>query len=166
MYQQDIKGKKLSPLAGIGMILLIVLSICAAGIIEQVIRELTGARYTSIFVWALAAVEVFFLLRQGVREYRYTVTEGRLFIESRYGDSTRLLYDIALSSVCALGPEQEIFERYGSGQAYDKVFTRGCSQPLSALAYRKSGEIRLLLFQPDGKMRELITSHILPDETE
>ena len=43
MYQQDVKGKKISSLAGVGMIVLIVLSICAAGLVEQVIAQLTGS---------------------------------------------------------------------------------------------------------------------------
>ena len=40
MYQQDVKGKKMSPLAGIGMILLIVVSIMAAGILEKAIAQI------------------------------------------------------------------------------------------------------------------------------
>ena len=165
MYQQDVKGKKLSALAGMGMIVLIVFSIMAAGLIEQTVAQFTGSGYGSIIVWALAAAEVFFLLRLSVQEYRYTVTEGRLFIESRYGNSTRIIHDIALGAVCEIGSEQDIFEKYGNGQSYDKVFTRGYAEPISALAYRKNEEIRLLLFQPDEKMISLIQEHITPEET-
>ena len=154
----------MSVLSGIGMILLIVLSIMAAGLIEQTLAQLTNSSYGSIIVWALAATEVFFLLRLSVQEYRYTLTEGRLFIESRYGNSTRIIHDIALGAVCGIGSEQEIFEKYGNGQAYDKVFTKGYDEPISALAYRKNEEICLLIFQPDQKMIDLIREHILPEE--
>lgn len=165
MYQQDVKGKKTSPLAGIGMIILIVLSITAAGYVEQLLRQLTGFSYGSMAIWVLAAAAVFFLLRTNIREYRYTLTEGRLFIEARYGDNTRIVHDIALSAAVALGSEQEIFEKYGNGQAYDKVFTAGCPEPLSALAYRKNDEIRFLVFQPDETLRTLISDQIDAQQT-
>ena len=42
MQYREFKGKKISPLAGVGMILLIVISIMAAGLLEQVIAQLTG----------------------------------------------------------------------------------------------------------------------------
>jgi len=163
VYQQEVKGKKLSPLAGIGMIGLMVLSIVAAGVLEQVIAQMTGSNFGFI-VWAVAAVEVFLLLRLSVQEHRYTLTEDRLFIESRYGDSARIIHDIALGAICDIGAEQEIFEKYGNGQTYDKVHTRGCSLNMSAIAYRKDEEIRLLLFQPDEKMISLIRAHIPSEE--
>ena len=159
MYQQEVKGKHLSPLAGIGLIVLMVLSIIVAGMAEQAISALVGRNYGFV-VWGVAAVEVFFLLRLSVQEHRYTLTEGRLFIESRYGDSARIIHDIALGAICDIGTEQEIFEKYGNGQAYDKVHTRGCPLPFSALAYRKDSEIRLLLFQPDDQLCALIREQI------
>ena len=160
MYQQDVKGKKMSPMAGIGMILLIVVSITAAGVIEQIIAQLTGLTFGSMLVWALVVLEVFMLFRMNVREYRYTLTDGRLFIEARYGDSTRIIHDIALSAVMAIGPEEEIFGKYANGQTFDKVFTKGCALEPHVIAYRKDEEIKLLLFQPDEKLTRLIESEI------
>ena len=156
MYQQDVKGKKISSLAGVGMIVLIVLSICAAGLVEQVIAQLTGSMVGSVIVWGLVIAEVFLLLRLGVKEYRYTLTEGRLFIETRYGNSTRIIHDIEVSDMLAIGSEEEIFGKYANGQTYDKVFTKGCGVPASVIAYQKKGETKLLLFQPDGKLKALI----------
>lgn len=152
MYQQDVKGKKLSALAGIGIIALIVVSIVAAGVLEQILYTLTGNSVGAIVMWGLIGAEIFFLLRLSVREYRYTVTDERLFIESRYGDNVRLLYDIPLSAVRDIGSQDAIFEKYGNAQAYDKVFTRGYDVPLSAMVYVKDGEEKLLSFQPDEEM--------------
>ncbi len=163
MYQQEVKGKRMSPLAGIGMIALMVLSITAAGMAEQIISQMVGRNFGFI-VWGVAAIEVFFLLRLSVREHRYTLTEDRLFIESRYGDSARIIHDIALGAICAIGTEQEIFEKYGNGQSYEKVYTRGCPEPLRAIAYRKEDEIRLLLFQPDEQLCTLIQNHIIQEK--
>ena len=160
MYQQEVKGKKLSTLAGIGMIALIVLSITAAGTLEQILYSLTGNSLGAVVVWGLIGAEIFLLLRLSVREYRYTLTDGRLFIESRYGDSVRLLHEIPLSGVIAIGTQDEIFEKYGNAQAYDKVYTRGCEIPLSALVYVKNGENKLLSFQPDETVRKIIEEAI------
>ena len=160
MYQQDVKGKKVSPLAGVGMILLIVVSIMAAGILEQLIAQLTGKSFGAMLVWALVVLEVFMLFRMSVREYRYTLADGRLFIEARYGNNTRIIHDIALSAVQAIGSEEEIFRQYANGQAFDKVFTKGCALESRVIAYRKDEEIKLLLFQPDDKLFHLIQSEI------
>jgi hypothetical protein len=137
-----------------------VLSIAAAGILERVIYELTRNSLGAIVVWGLIGAEIFLLLRLSVREYRYTLTDGRLFIESRYGDSVRLLHEIPLSGVIAIGTQDEIFEKYGNAQAYDKVYTRGCEIPLSALVYVKNGENKLLSFQPDETVRKIIEEAI------
>lgn len=163
MYQQEVKGKKLSSLAGAGIILLIVVSIVAAGFLEQLIAQLTGSSFGAMLVWVLLLAEVFFLLRLSVREYRYTLTEGRLFIESRYGNNVRIIHDVALSAMRAFGPEEEIFALYGNGQTYDKVFTKGCPHPNRVIAYVRDGETKLLLFQPDERLTQLIREQIAED---
>lgn len=160
MYQQEVKGKKLSPLAGVGIILLIVISIMAAGLLEQVIAQMTGNSPASMLVWLPAALGVFILFRLGVRDYRYTVGEGRLIIEARYGNNVRVIYDIPLASMLAIGPEEEIYAGYANGQTIDKVFTRGCGIEPRVIAYRKDDQTRLLLFQPDGQLLHLIQSSI------
>lgn len=163
MYQQDVKGKKLSPLAGIGMIALILLSIAAAGFLERILYQMTQNSIGAIVVWCLIGAEILWMLRMSVREYRYTLTDGRLFIESRYGDNVRLMHEIPLSAVRAVGAQEEIFQKYGNAQAYDKVFTRGYDVPLSTIVYVRNGENKLLSFQPDETMLSMIREHIDSD---
>ena len=164
MYQQDVRGKKISPMAGVGMILLIVISIMAAGFMEQVIAQLTGLTFGAMLVWALVVLEAFLLFRLSVREYRYTLADGRLFIEARYGNSTRIIHDIALAAVQAIGPEEDIFKEYANGQTFDKVFAKSCDISPSVIAYRKDEEIKLLLFQPDEKLLGLIRKELAAGE--
>lgn len=156
MYQQQVHGKRMSNWVGVGLIILIVLSIMLAGFLEQVIALMTGFSQAGLLAWALVAVEVFLLLRLSVREYLYTLSDGRLIIQSKYGKSVRLLYDIPVQSIAAIGAEDEIFQKFGNGQFFDKVVTRGCEIPPRAMAYRKDGNIRLILFQPDEKMMRLL----------
>lgn len=152
MYQQDVEGKKMSPLAGVGAVALIVVSIMLAGFLEQVVAQLTGSGVGSLVVWALVAVEAVLVMRTSIRKYRYVLADDRLFLQSRYGDSVRTLYDIPVSDVVEIGPQEKVFERFGNGQSFDKLIVRGYSVPVSAMAYRKDGAVRLLLFQPDEKL--------------
>ena len=160
IYQQDINGKRVSPLVGIGLIALIVFSIMAVGTLEQLIARWTGFRYGSMVVWVIVAAEALLVMRLSVLEQRYVLTEERLLVMNRYGDHERVLYDIPLSAMAAVGPEKDVFARYGNGQAYDRAVTRGSDIPVSALAWRGDGKTRLLLFQPDEKLTALLRERI------
>lgn len=160
MYQQEVKGKKTSPLAGIGMIALIVLSICLAGFLEQVLALIMPPAIASILVWALAGLEIFMLLRLNSREFLYTLNEERFIIYARYGGNVRPIHDIPLASLLAVGPEEEVFAVYGNGQAYDRVFSKSCPLPSAAMAYTRDGSTRLLTFQPDEELLSLLRERL------
>ncbi len=157
MYQQEVKGKKVSPLAGIGMILLIMFSIIAASILEQLLMQMTGFAYGSIVVWGLVVVEAVFVMRLSVMGSLYRLDDEKLYIDRKYGDHIRNIATIPLNTIVAIGPEADIFKKYGNGQAYDKLLTRGCTIPVSGLAYRKNGQLCLLSFQPDETLVSLLT---------
>lgn len=150
----------MSDWVGIGLILLIVLSIMLAGFLEQVIALMTGFTQAGLIAWAVVAVEIFLLLRLSVREYLYTLADGRFIVQSKYGKSVRMMYDIPVSAIAAVGAEDEVFSHYGNAQAYDKVVCRSCPIRPSAMAYRRDGDIRLILFQPDEKMLSLLKDEI------
>ena len=164
MYQQDIEGKSMSPLAGVGVIILIVLSIMAAGFLEQIVARLTGSGVGTIIIWGLVAVEAVFVLRLNIRRYRYMLADGRLFIQSRYGDSVRTMYDIPVSDIVEVGPQDKVFARFGNGQAFDKMVIKDYEVPVSAMAYRKDGAVKLLLFQPDEKMLTLLSGQGMDED--
>ena len=166
MVQQEVQGKRMSPWAGAGLILLIVLSIMLAGFMEQVIALMTGFSQAGLLAWAVVAAEVFFLLRLNVRGYLYTLHDGRLIIQSKYGKNVRLLYDIPVGVMKGVGPGEEIFRRFGNGQAFDKLTVRGCEIKPSALAYRKDGDTRLILFQPDEKLLSALQEQIAAAQEE
>lgn len=164
MYQQDIEGKKMSPLAGVGVVILIVISIMAAGFLEQIIAQLIGSGIGTVIVWGLVAVEAVFVLRLNIRRYRYMLADGRLFIQSRYGDSVRTMYDIPVSDIVEVGPQEKVFERFGNGQTFDKLIVKDYEVPVSAMAYRKDGAVKLLMFQPDEKMLTLLSGQEVDED--
>lgn len=154
MIQQSVKGASVSPLKGALIIAGLAVSIVLVSWIERAIALSTGFQYGSFAVWALIIIEAVFIVRLSVMACRYTVTEGRFFIERVYGDHARIVYDIPLSSILAVGGKDEVFRKYGNAQSYDSVTIKSYPQPEKALAYAANyGEAaKLLLFQPNDEI--------------
>lgn len=151
MIQQKLKGRTVSPVKGILIVLGIVLSIVVVSCLERLIALTTGLQYGSMVVWVLIIAEAAAVMRLGVMEYRYTVDDGRFFIERVYGDHARIVQDISLSDILAVGDQAEVFKAYGNGQSYDKAVLRENTLATKAVAYKKDGDerARLLLIQPE-----------------
>ena len=154
MIQQTVKGRSVSPLGGALLIVGLAVSIVLVSWIERAIALSTGFQYGSFAVWALIVVEAMLIVRLSLMSCRYTVSDGRFFIERVYGNRARIVYDIPLDAVLAVGDRDEIFRRYGNAQAYDSVSIRRQVIPEKALAYaaKNGGPARLLLFQPNDEI--------------
>ena len=102
-------------------------------------------------VWLIIVAEAVAVMRLSVMEFRYTVDDGRFFIERVYGDHARIVHDIPLKDILAVGDQDEIFKKYGNGQSYDKATLRENKLPKKAIAYRREGAdaVRLMLIQPE-----------------
>lgn len=151
MVQQRLKGRSLSPVQGILIIAGIIFSIIFVSWLERAISLMTGFQYGSMAVWLIIVAEVAALMRLSVMEFRYTVDDGRFFIERVYGDHARIVHDIPLRDILAVGDQDEIFRQYGNGQSYDKATLRENKIPKKAIAYRRDGAdtVRLILIQPE-----------------
>lgn len=151
MVQQRLKGRTVSPVKGILLVSGIVLSIVLVSWLERLIALTTNIQYAGMAVWLLIVLEAMAVMRLSVMEYRYTVDDGRFFIERVYGDHARIVHDIPLSDIVAVGDQKEIFRTYGNGQSYDKAVLRESTLPTRAIAYKKDGadSVKLILVQPD-----------------
>ncbi len=156
MIQQSVKGRPLSRLAGVLLVLGLAASIVLVSWIERALAMTTGFQYGAFAVWALIIAEAAFVMRLSVMGYRYTVSDGRFFVERVYGDHARIVHDIPLSGVLAVGGRDDVFRRYGNAQAYDKAVMRQAECPEKALAYAPGkdaeGAARLMLFQPNEEI--------------
>ena len=155
MTRQTLRGKSLTPLQGLLIILGFVVSIVLVSWLEQALDMATGLGNGRFIVWILIVVEAFFALRLTFKSYRYTLIEDRFVIEALYGDQARVVWDIPVNRVVALGPKDEIFKRYGNGQAYESATVKGTNLDIMALAWRRENgdATALLLLQPDEAMR-------------
>ena len=160
MYQQHVKGRSVSTPLGILIVLGIAASIVLVSWLEQAIRMTTGFQYGAAAVWVLVVAEAVAVMRLSVMEFRYTIADGRFFIERVYGDHARIVHNIACADILAVGGEDEIFKKYGNGQAYDRAAMKGVSLPRQAVAYRgRDGEpVRLIVFQPDEEFLRRLRS--------
>ena len=151
MVQQRLKGRSVSPLQGIAIVLGIVLSIMIVSWLERLISVAAGLQYAGMAVWLIVVAEAVAVMRLSVMEFRYTVDDGRFFIERVYGDHARIVHDIPLKDILAVGDQDEIFKKYGNGQSYDKATLRENKLPKKAIAYKKEGAetVRLMLIQPE-----------------
>lgn len=151
MVQQRLKGRTVSPVKGILLVGGIVLSIVLVSWLERLIALTTNIQYAGMAVWLLIVLEAMAVMRLSVMEYRYTVDDGRFFIERVYGDHARIVHDIPLSDIVAVGDQKEIFRVYGNGQSYDKAVLRENTLSTRAIAYHKDGaeQMKLILIQPD-----------------
>lgn len=154
MVRQRVKGRTVSPLVGILLILGIALSIVVIGWIEQAIQLVTGSQLGAV-MWLLVVAEAALAMRLSVMEYLYTVADDKFYIERVYGDHGRIVYDIPIKDIAAFGGKAEIFKEYGNGQSFDKAVMRHCTLKEMAIAYHKenSEQMKLLVIQPDEELR-------------
>lgn len=151
MVQQRLKGRSVSPIQGLLIIVGIIFSIIFVSWLERIINMTTGFQYGGMAVWLIIVAEAVAVMRLSVMEFRYTVDNGRFFVERVYGDHARIVHDIPMKDILAVGDQDEIFKKYGNGQSYDKATLRDNKLPQKAVAYRKDGAetVRLIVIQPE-----------------
>ena len=153
MIQQVVKGRPVSAFRGVLIIIALAASIVLVSWVERAIALSTGFQYGAFAVWALVIAEAVAIMRLSVMGFRYTVSDGHFFVERVYGDHARIVHDVPLDAILAVGGREDVFHRYGSAQAYEKAVMKHCPLPEKALAYRGKSEgdpARLLLIQPDA----------------
>ena len=167
MIRQSLKGRPVSPVRGILLILGLAVSIVLVSWLERAIAMTTGFQYGSFAVWALIVAEVMAVMRLSVMEYRYSLGEGHFIVERVYGGLARVTHDIPLDSLLAVGPKEEIFKQFGSAQAYEKAVMKQSPLPEMALAYAKPGAAAagLLIIQPDEAMSAGLRAALEAGET-
>ncbi len=154
MIQQVVRGRSVSRGAGLLIVAGLAVSIVLVSWIERAVAMTTGFQYGAFAVWALVVAEAVAIVRLSVMAYRYTVSDGRFFIERVYGDHARIVHSVQLNRVLAVGPRDEIFRRFGNAQAYDRAVIKKAEFPEKALAYAAEGggAARLLVFQPNEEI--------------
>lgn len=156
MYQQVVQGKKISPLMGIVWVAGIVGIILVASFLAQLIAQVFALEYASLAVWLVAALLAVWIMQRRVMEYRYTINQGRLYLERKFGEHTKVLQQIELCDVSQLGPAEDLLPRFQKTGPINKLCLRDNPLPHMLLVYRLQGAQKLALIQPDERMQQLI----------
>lgn len=166
MTTQLLKGRSVSPVAGVLVIAGLVASIALAGWTERALAEIESLRYIRFAVWAVVVLEAALCMRLSARSYRYTADGDRFVVETVYRDHTRVTHEIPAGQIVAVGLKDEVFRTYGNAQAYDRAALRQSAYADRVVAYKKDRDdiVRLLLIQPDEDMLGAIEGMISPDQ--
>jgi len=159
MTEQRLKGRTVSPLKGFVIIVGIVLSIIVVSWLERFLSAVTGLSYFSYAVWVVIILEAAAVMRLSVMEYRYVLADGHFIVQRVYGDHARVVQDIPVEQIAAVGRTEDIFKRYGNGQSYEKAVMRQSMIEQQAIAYRKAEDDawKLLVIQPDEAMKKALS---------
>ena len=159
---QRVKGRTVSPIAGVLIVLGLAVSIVLVSWIERAVAMTTGFQYGSFAVWAIVAAEALAVTRLSVMELQYALEDGHFVVRRVYGQNGRVVYDIPVNRIEALGGRDDIFRRYGNAQTYDSAVVRGAGIPEMALVYHRDGrdQASLLVIQPDEAMQAALNDAI------
>jgi len=157
MYQQSVKGKPVSSLQGIMLIVLIILSIYLCDLLATWVGNATGFEQGTIAVWLVIGAEAVWIARRFVMWMRYTLVDGQLHIERLYGQSSRIVLTLNTCDIREIGGVAELRGKYASAKE-ENLILKDNPQTATAIAFKKEAETRLLVFQPDeellGKLQE------------
>ena len=111
-----------------------------------------GALASTVSVWLLGIAVAAYVTRRYVTQFRYSADSRRFRIERLYGDRARFMLEFSLSNIIKTGTPDEIKTAY-PGAKRDNACIYDSSLTTFAVAYKYDGEIRILLAQPDERMR-------------
>lgn len=152
MITQDVKNPRVNGIGGILLILGIVGVIFAGLIVSTILKPYIGALASTVSVWLLGIAVAAYVTRRYVTQFRYSADSRRFRIERLYGDRARFMLEFSLSNIIKTGTPDEIKTAY-PGAKRDNACIFDSSLTTFAVAYKYDGEIRILLAQPDERMR-------------
>lgn len=153
MITQDIKNPRVNGLGGVLLILGIVGVIFLALLLGAILKPWIGALAATILPWAVGILIAAYITRRYVTEFRYSADARRLRVERLYGDRARFMLEFALNSIVKTGTPEEMKAAYPDAR-HDNACLKDAPLPVAAVAYKFDGAIRILLFQPDERIRK------------
>ena len=153
MITQDVKNPRMKGLGGIVLILMIMLIIFLALIVSTALKPYIGALASTISVWAVGGAVALYVNRRFVMEFRYSADARRFRVERLYGDRARFMTEIPLNAIVKTGSPADIRSAYPDAPK-ENATLRDAKLETVAIAYKSDGAVRILLAQPDERMRK------------
>ena len=153
MITQDVKNPRLKGVGGILLIVAIMAIVFFALAISNILKPFIGALASTISVWAVGCLVALYVMRRYVVEFRYSADARRFRVERIYGDRARFMVEIPLNAIVKTGAPEEIRAAYPDA-GRENATLRDATLETVAIAYKTDGAIRILLAQPDERMRK------------
>ncbi len=155
MIQETVKSERVSPLAGLFLVLGVIIGIYIIQFFVAWLRLAFGFEHGIWIVIGVAALVVAWILNR-TKGYRYTLHQGRLIMERLIGGHGKLAVNVLLTDVRAIGTEQEIKARYSAIKGIKRLVLSRESKPTWGLVYTDKGQENMVLFQPSEKLVQQI----------
>lgn len=149
-YEQHVKNKNLSSLAGIGVIVgLLAFLYCLVTILGALQRRF-GLSYDAavVTVWVAGAGIALAMMHDRVLFYRYTLSGSTLKLDRFYGRYMRHARDIMFRRIEDVGTPEEMKAKYPRARV-EKYLRRQCDIAPVALVHVYDGRRYIAVIQPD-----------------
>lgn len=162
MVQETVESRRVSSLQGFGLIILIVGGVYLMSGLAGWLQSQFHFEYAGLLIWLYAGLMALLVMRFRIMAYRYTYYEGRLMMERKFGGHAKILVNVPLCDVKALGPMDEVLARYPDAKPINRLYLKEKAQekPVMAMIYAQDGAKCAALFQPSAAMQKLIREHM------
>ena len=136
---------------GVGLVALVALAAFAGSAFFTRLQSRLGAVASVLFI-AYGCAIAYFLLNWYAMRYIYTANADCLRVCRAYGKRERFVTDVWLNQVTAYGTPEDVKARC-PGAPVTQATRAQCELTPFALAHTQDGKTRILVIQPDEKMR-------------
>lgn len=158
MITQRVSPKKVGAWQGILMVLAIAALLMTATALVNVLKARTDPIWGQIGVLLLAGLGAYYLMRNYVLEYQYTVADGVFYIERIYGQRTKVMLQVPLGDILFVGEDRQAAAKWPQARV---MVNATLGRPMEkrekvCFAYRKDGQVQLGLIQADEAIRKAL----------
>lgn len=157
MAKTQIIGKnKVSTLTGLAVVGASLAILLGASMLFNYLSSI-GAPYlaTSIGFWLTGGALAAFVYHRYVLVYLYTLDSVKLVVERVFSKKPRFMLQILLREIVYFAPLADAESKYPK-LSKQRAVRRQESLPEYGIVYKRSGETRMLVFQPDEDMIALL----------
>lgn len=156
MTTQRVSPKKVKSWQGILMVLAIAALLLVATALVNVLKSRTDPLWGQISVLLLAGLGAYYIMRNFILEFQYTVSEGVLYIERLYGQRTKVMLQVPLSDILFLGEDKQAAAKWPQARIMVNATLRRPAEEMGKVcfAYRKDGQVHLGLLQANAQMQK------------
>ncbi len=149
--KQIVSHKKIHPIIGVLIILLLLGFLLGLNYVLGFLVPLVGQTISEIFFWLVGALIAWWFLRTYVVKYSYEMTEDVLRLNRMYGKRERFIADIYLNRLLFVGSLEEAKKRNANAKVV-RAMQSTCKIPPTAIAYKTSSDVCIALIQANDEL--------------